>query len=132
LGSAPRETAQPRDPGNRIGSALARLKLQEASMKKIRAIFVIAALCAVAAWGQDRTVWRTSADVQEGGRGSITGTVADTEIGRERLAVKPDDALNDQVTVDTDSVSTQYNGFGGTINGSPEIFVGSNGFNNVR
>src|SRR5258706_6710179 len=101
-------------------------------MRNIRAIFVIAALFAVAAFGQNRTVWRTSADVQEGGRGSLTGTVADIEAGRNRMIVTPDDALSDQVTVDTDAVSTQYNGFGGTINGAPEIFVGSNGFNNVR
>lgn len=101
-------------------------------MKRIQAISLFAALAAVAAFGQDRTVWRTSADVQEGGRGSITGTVADTQMGRNRLTLTPDNALSDQVTVDTDSVSTQYNGFGGTINGSPEIFVGSSGFNNVR
>jgi len=101
-------------------------------MRKIRAILVFAALFAVAAFGQDRTVWRTSADVQEGGRGSVTGTVADTENGRNRLILIPDEASNDRVTVDTDSVSTQYNGFGGTINGSPEIFTGSSGFNNVR
>ena len=101
-------------------------------MRKIQAIFMFAALAAVAAFGQDRTVWRTSADVQEGGRGSIIGTVADTQMGRDRITLTPDNALSDQVTVDTDSVSTQYNGFGGTINGSPEIFVGSSGFNNVR
>jgi hypothetical protein len=101
-------------------------------MRKIRAIFVFAALSSVAAFGQDRGVWRTSADVQEGGRGSITGTVSDTITGRNRIIVTPDDALSDQVTIDTDSVSTQYNGFGGTINGAPEIFIGSSGFNNVR
>ena len=102
-------------------------------MRKIQAIFMFAALAAVAAFGQDRTVWRTSADVQEGGRGSIIGTVADTQMGRDRITLTPDNALSDQVTVDTDSVSTQYNGFGGTkMDGSPEIFVGSSGFNNVR
>jgi hypothetical protein len=101
-------------------------------MKKINAIFTFAALISVAAFGQDRTVWRTSADVQEGGRGSIVGTVADMQTGRDRIILTPDDALSDQVTVDTDAVSTQYNGFGGTINGSPEIFVGSTGFSNIR
>jgi len=101
-------------------------------MNKLRAIFAFAALSAVAAFGQDRTVWRTSGDVQEGGRGTIVGTVADTQNGRNRMVITPDSALSDQVTVDTDSVSTQYNGFGGTINGAPEIFVGSTGFNEVR
>jgi len=101
-------------------------------MNKLRAVFAFAVLSAVAAFGQNRTVWRTSADVQEGGRGSIVGTVANTQEGRNRLILTPDDALSDQVTVDTDAISTQYNGFGGTINGSPEIFVGSNGFSNLR
>lgn len=101
-------------------------------MRKIRAILVFAAFSTVAAFGQDRTVWRTSADVQEGARGSATGTVSDTEAGRNRLILTPDEAQNDRIIVDTDSVSTQYNGFGGTINGAPEIFVGSSGFNNVR
>jgi hypothetical protein len=101
-------------------------------MNKIRAIFVIAALSAVAALGQDRPVWRTSADVQEGGRGSVTGTVADTQAEQNRIIVTPDGAMNDQIIVDTDAVSTQFNGFGGTINGAPEIFLGSNGYNNVR
>lgn len=101
-------------------------------MNKLRAIFAFAALTAVAAFGQDRTVWRTSGDVQEGGRGTIVGTVADTQNGRNRMVLTPDNALSDQVTIDTDSVSTQYNGFGGTINGAPEIFVGSTGFNEVR
>jgi hypothetical protein len=101
-------------------------------MRTIRAIFVFAALSAVAAFGQDRTVWRTSADVQDGSRGSVTGTVSDLEAGRNRVILTPDDAQGDRITVDTDSVTTQYNGFGGTINGSPEIFVGSSGFNNVR
>jgi hypothetical protein len=101
-------------------------------MNKLRAIFAFAALSAVAAFGQDRTVWRTSGDVQEGGRGTIVGTVADTQNGRDRMIVTPDNALSDQITVDTDSVSTQYNGFGGTINGAPEIFVGATGFNEIR
>jgi len=101
-------------------------------MNKLRAIFAFAALLAVAAFGQDRTVWRTSGDVQEGGRGTIVGTVADTENGRNRMVITPDSALSDQVTVDADTVSTRYNGFGGTINGAPEIFVGSTGFNEVR
>lgn len=100
-------------------------------MIKLRAIFVFAALTAVAAFGQDRTDWRTSADVQEGGRGRVTGTVADTQASN-RIIVTPDGALDDQIAVETDAVSTQYNGFGGTINGAPEIFLGSNGFNNVR
>ncbi|HJT17004.1 MAG TPA: hypothetical protein VJ853_06445, partial [Thermoanaerobaculia bacterium] len=65
-------------------------------------------------------------------RGSIVGTVTDLEPGHNRFTVAPDDDRNGTVTVDTDSVSTQYNGFGGTINGAPEVFVGSTGYSNVR
>jgi hypothetical protein len=102
------------------------------SMKRISLVFVTIALAAVTAFGQDRGGWRTSADIQQGARGSITGTVSDTQEGRNRLMLTPDDDRYDQVTVDSDSVSTEYRGFGGVINGAPEIFVGSTGFSNLR
>jgi hypothetical protein len=101
-------------------------------MKRISLVSVWLALAAVAAFGQDRGVWRTSADIQQGARGSIVGTVADTEEGRNRLTLTPDEDRYDSVVVDTDAVSTEYRGFGGVINGAPEIFVGSTGFSNVR
>jgi hypothetical protein len=46
--------------------------------------------------------------------------------------ITPDGSPGDRITVEADTVSTQYNGFGGTINGAPEIFVGTPGFTNVR
>ncbi len=101
-------------------------------MNRFRAIFVLAASVAVAAFGQDRSLWRTSADVVEGARGSAIGTVVDAEAGRNRIILTPDDSPGDRITIDADAVSTQYNGFGGTINGAPEIFVGTVGFANVR
>jgi len=60
------------------------------------------------------------------------GTVVDAEQGRDRIIITPDDSPNDRVIIDTDAVSTTYYGSGGTINGAPEIFVGSVGFANVR
>ena len=101
-------------------------------MLRKSAIFVCSLLIGVSASGQSGTQWRTSADVREGVRGSIVGTVADTNEGRNSLRLTPDDDRNGQVIVEPDAVSTQYNGFGGTINGSPEIFVGSTGFSNLR
>jgi hypothetical protein len=101
-------------------------------MNKFRAIFAVAAAMAVAAFGQERNLWRTSADVAEGVRGTAIGTVTDIQAGRNRIVIAPDDSPGDSITIDTDAVSTQYNGFGGTINGAPEIFVGSPGFSNVR
>lgn len=96
------------------------------------AIFVFSALMAVSAFGQDRTVWRTTADINEGVRGDAIGTVTDINEGRNRFTLVLDDDRYGIVTVETDAVSTQYKGFGGTINGSPEIFVGSSGFTNLR
>ena len=101
-------------------------------MNKFRAIFAIAAAMTVAAFGQERSLWRTSADIVEGGRGTAIGTVSDLQPGRNRIELTPDDSPSDRILIDADAVSTQYNGFGGTINGAPEIFVGSPGFANIR
>src|SRR6266516_2978843 len=101
-------------------------------MNWLRAMLVAVAMIAVAAFGQERSLWRTSADIVEGGRGSVVGTVADLQAGRNRLVITPDDSPGDRITIDADAVSTQYNGFGGTINGAPEIFVGTPGFANIR
>src|SRR5712691_7565433 len=95
-------------------------------------IFTFSLLIGFSAFGQSGTQWRTSADVREGVRGSVVGTVADVDEGRSRFQLSPDDDRYGQITVVADSVSTQYNGFGGTINGSPEIFVGTTGFSNLR
>jgi hypothetical protein len=69
--------------------------------------------------------------ISEGARGSIVGTVADVDEARNQIAVDPDQN-GSRITVLSDSVSTQYNGFGGVINGQPEIFTGSQGLANVR
>src|SRR5207302_9662805 len=94
--------------------------------------FVVAAVIAAAAFGQERNLWRTSADIAEGARGTAIGTVTEIQAGRSRIVFVPDDSPGDSITVDADSVSTQYNGFGGTINGAPEIFVGTAGFPHIR
>lgn len=92
-------------------------------------IFLIAAVSTVA---QSSPSWRTAADVSEGARGSMVGTVADVDEARNRLTLDPDDDRNSRVIVTADSLTTQFNGFGGVINGQPEIFTGSAGFANVR
>lgn len=99
-------------------------------MLRKSATFVSFLWIAVSAFGQSSTPWRTSADVAEGVRGTVVGTV--TDIGTRTFTVKSDADQYGQITVNADAVSTQYNGFGGTINGSPEIFVGSTGFSNLR
>ena len=95
--------------------------------------FTATLLCAaVSAFGQDRTLWRTAADVREGIRGTVVGTVVDTSESQRELTLSADDDRYSRITVRTDSVSTQYNGFGTVINDSPEIFKGSRGFANLR
>lgn len=90
------------------------------------------ALIAVSAMGQERSSWRTAGDIREGTRGTIIVTVVDVDEARRQLQVVADEDRYQQITVVTDAVSTQYNGFGGVINDAPEIFVGSTGFANVR
>ncbi len=86
----------------------------------------------VSAFGQDRYQWKSASDIREGGRGSIVGTVSDVNDARNQLTLDPDDLSGGSILVTTDAVTTQFNGFGGVINGKPEIFVGSSGFPNVR
>ena len=108
---------------------------QEVSMKRIvrtSAFWALSAVIAVSALGQDRAQWRTAADIREGIRGSAVGTVVETDEARREITIATDDDRYQQITVRTDSVATQYNGFGGVINGSPEIFKGSKGLSNVR
>ncbi|HSP14914.1 MAG TPA: DUF5666 domain-containing protein [Thermoanaerobaculia bacterium] len=95
-------------------------------------IFAAVVLVAASAKAQDRTVWQTGTDIVEGVSGSIVGTALDVNEARNQLQLASDDDRYGRITVVTDSVSTQYNGFGDVINGKPEIFVGSKGFSNVR
>src|SRR5688572_23022411 len=101
-------------------------------MKRNVWLSAVFALVAVSASGQDRSIFRTAADVREGVRGSLIGTVVGVDSARRQLEVTADDDRVQRVLVITDSVSTQYHGFGGVINDAPEIFTGSSGFANVR
>ena len=101
-------------------------------MKRSLKVFALAALVTVASFGQSSSSWRTAADVQEGTAGNIEGTVVDVDAARGRLQLEPDEDRYQRVSILTDSVSTQYNGFGGMINDAPEIYKGSTGFANIR
>jgi hypothetical protein len=101
-------------------------------MHRIHRIAVLAALCAVTAFGQDRSLWRTANDIDQGTRGSIVGTVTDVNAGRSQITIIADQDNTASLLVTADTVSTQYSGFGGVINGKPEIFTGSTGFPNIR
>lgn len=101
-------------------------------MKRNGWILTLSVLIAVTAFGQSRTLWRTAADITEGARGSVVGTARTVDDARRELTLETDDDRYQPIRVQTDSVSTQYNGFGGMINGSPEIYVGSTGFANIR
>src|SRR2546423_11070302 len=118
--------------GSKVARRLRVFALRRSEMLRKTAICAFSLLIGVSAFGQSGTQWRTAADVREGARGTIVGTVSDTSEGQRQLRLAPDDDRNGLVAVETDSVSTQYNGFGGMINGSPEVFVGSTGFANLR
>jgi hypothetical protein len=66
------------------------------------------------------------------GTNTFTGTIIDVDEGHDRLQVESDSDPGSRLTVETDSVSTQYRGFGSVIGGKPEIFTGSKGFSNLR
>lgn len=95
-------------------------------------LLAVAVLLTVPVSGQDRTVWRTAADIREGITGVVVGTAVDVDEARRQVQIAADDDRYGRITVVTDALSTQYNGFGGVINDSPEIFVGSRGFSNLR
>lgn len=96
------------------------------------AVYLVLAFMAVAAFGQTRPQWRTGSDIAEGVRGSAIGSVTDVDEGNNRFTLVLDQDPNSAVRVEADSVTTQFNGFGGTINGAPEIFTGTAGFANLR
>src|SRR5438067_1630730 len=100
-------------------------------MARKLSFLVLALLVPLSSFAEDRSQWKTSSDVTEGVVGSVVGTVTDIQSGN-RFVVAPDDDKYSTILVDTDALSTRWNGFGGTINGSPEIFVGSAGFPNLR
>lgn len=99
---------------------------------RIPAIVAFLAALSVPSFGQGRTQWRTAGDIEEGVRGTVVGTVVDVNEGNSQLQLSADDDRYNNIRVLTDSVSTTYSGFGGVINGSPEVFTGTSGFSNVR
>jgi hypothetical protein len=100
-------------------------------MARKLSFLALALLVSLSSFAEDRSQWKTSSDVTEGVVGSVVGTVTDIQ-SADRFVVAPDDDKYSTILVDTDALSTRWNGFGGTINGSPEIFVGSAGFPNLR
>lgn len=62
----------------------------------------------------------------------MVGTVIDIDETRNRLELELDDAAETRVTIQGDSVTTTYHGFGTVIADKPEVFVGSQGFSNLR
>ena len=100
-------------------------------MARTLSFLALALLVSLSSFAEDRSQWKTSSDVTEGVVGSVVGTVTDIQ-SANRFVVAPDDDKYSTILVDTDALSTRWNGFGGTINGSPEIFVGSAGFPNLR
>jgi hypothetical protein len=83
---------------------------------RVFALCVLVALTAVSTFAQTRP---------------MVGTIIDIDEGRGRLQIEYDDD-GSRVTIETDSVSTVYAGFGTVIAGKPEIFTGSSGLSNVR
>jgi hypothetical protein len=95
-------------------------------------ISALFALVAVSAFAQSGPTFRTATDVRDGVRGSLVGSVTSVMETRNQFVVAPDDDRYGTVTVQGDAAMTTFAGFGGVINGSPEVFQGSQGMSNVR
>ncbi len=87
------------------------------STRRFSVVCALVALAAVSTFAQERP---------------MVGTVIDLDMGRGRIGIELDDESYQRVTVETDSIATQYVGFGSMIAGKPEIFTGSKGFSNLR
>ena len=87
------------------------------------AVFAILLFSALSTFAQNSPSYGTN---------SLVGSVVDVDDGQGRLQIESDSDPGSRVTVETDTVSTQYRGFGTVIGGKPEIFTGSKGFSNVR
>lgn len=96
------------------------------------AISALFALVAVSVFAQSGPTFRTANDVRDGVRGTLVGTVTAVMETRNQFVVAPDEDRYGTVTVQGDAALTTYSGFGGVINGSPEVFQGSQGISNVR
>lgn len=95
---------------------------------RISMISALLVLLAVSTFAQNNPDWRTN----QGMSGALVGEVVDVDSGRGRLQIESDDSSKARITVETDSISTQFFGFGSIISGKPEIFTGSKGFSNAR
>jgi hypothetical protein len=84
---------------------------------KISMLWALCVLFSVSTFAQDRT---------------LVGTIIDIDETRNRMEVELDDAAETRVTIQGDSVTTSYHGFGTVISDKPEVFVGSRGFSNLR
>jgi hypothetical protein len=84
---------------------------------RFSAVWVICALFAVSSFGQDRT---------------MVGTVVDLDEADNQIQLRLDDASQTVVMIEADAVTTTYHGFGTVIADKPEVFVGSQGFSNLR
>ena len=90
---------------------------------RISAVFAILVLSALSTFAQSSPSYGTNA---------LVGTVVDIDEGNGQLQIESDSDRGSRISVETDSVSTQYRGFGTMIGGKPEIFTGSKGFSNLR
>jgi len=92
---------------------------------RVFAVFAILVVPALSTFAQTSPSYGTNSN-------TLTGTVIDIDAGHDRLQVESDSDPGSRITVETDTVSTQYRGFGSVIGGKAEIFTGSKGFSNLR
>ena len=84
----------------------------------------------VVASGQERTQWRTAADITSGRSGVMVGALESMDEYRLTFVLRPDERSSDVVRVTTDSASTSFRGFGDGTAG--DVVKGTRGFTRMK
>jgi len=95
----------------------------------LKRALVAVAICLLApySFAQSSTIWSSGSQIRNGIRGSVIGTVSRMDNSRGTFDVLPDGQTR-SVRITTDSLVTQYRGFGGTS----EVFSGVTGFGRLQ
>jgi hypothetical protein len=104
-----------------------RIRNHSRELRRFVALFV--ALAPVAVFGQDRATWSTTADIREGTRGTIVGTVDSIDVPRLTFVLRPD-AGSTSVRITADDVTTSFRAFGD--GSTADVVRGSVGMNRLR
>lgn len=103
------------------------MRAKAALVSAIGAMLTILVVLPSSLFAQDRSSWRTAADIRAGSQGTVSGTVASITTGGFRITTD-DDVAGTEIRVDTTG-STRY---GGVLSGGESIVSGDAGLRELR